>query len=293
MMTSQHFASHGRPKALLSSVDKQIPLAHRDPLTARFYGRREGDRVSPLVVHLHGGAFVGGSLEGGSCVSALLAEAGAVVISLDYPLAPGHPFPDAVETAYAALLWAWKSRHKLAGHDAPVFLAGEEAGGNIAAAVCLMARDLQEPALAGQILLSPMLDPCLATASLRDAKAGPVGCVWADGWHSYLARMEDASHPYAAPGAALRLAGLPPTLLVTAQDDPLRDEVLAYAGRLRAAGLVAHDAVLPAPTGWPCSYQDPASHASSWAPVVLQQFSGFLANPVAGPVAHYTLSSIS
>jgi len=293
MMTSQHFASHGTPKAPLSSVDKQIPLARREPLAARFYGRRQGDRVSPLVLHFHGGAFVGGSLENGSCVAGLLAEAGAVVISLDYPLAPAHPFPQAVETGYAALLWAWKARHKLAGHDAPVFLAGEEAGGNIAAAVSLMARDQQEPALAGQILLSPMLDPCLATASLRDAKAGPVGCIWADGWHGYLARMEDASHPYAAPGAAFRLTGLPPTLLVTAQDDPLRDEVLAYAGRLRAAGLVAHDAVLPAPTGWPCSYQDPDSRASAWAPVVLQQFSDFLASPVAGPAAHYTLSSAS
>jgi acetyl esterase len=177
---------------------------------------------------------------------------------------------------YAALEWAFKARHKLAGAGAPVFVAGEEAGGNIAAAVALMARDLQEPALAGQILLSPMLDPCLATASLRDAEAGPVGCTWADGWHNYLPRLEDASHPYAAPGSAFRLAGLPPTLLITAQDDPLRDETLAYAARLRDAGLVAHDTVLPVPTGWPCSYLEPADYKKGLGAHPARAFRPFL-----------------
>jgi len=243
----------------------------------RFYGRRGSAGVSPLVLHFHAGAFVGGSLEGGSCVAGLLADAGAVVMSLDYPLAPEHPFPGAVEMGYAALEWAFKARHKLAGAGAPVFVAGEEAGGNIAAAVALMARDLQEPALAGQILLSPMLDPCLATASLRDAEAGPVGCTWADGWHNYLPRLEDASHPYAAPGSAFRLAGLPPTLLITAQDDPLRDETLAYAARLRAAGLVALDTVLPVPTGWPCSYLEPADPKKAWGPLLRERFGRFFA----------------
>ncbi|UUZ68940.1 alpha/beta hydrolase [Polaromonas sp. P2-4] len=256
-------------------VDKQVLIAPGKTLDVRFYGRRRAVGVSPLVVHFHGGAFVGGSLEGGSCVAHMLADAGAVVMSLDYPLAPVHPFPEAVETGYAALLWAWKARHKLAGHEAAVFVAGEEAGGNIAAAVSLMARDRQELALAGQILLSPMLDPCLATASLRDAEAGPVGCVWADGWHQYLARLQDASHPYAAPGSALRLTGLPPTLLLTAEDDPLRDETLAYAERLRAAGLTVHDAVLPMTTGWPSSYQKPVSSDAAWAPAVRQQLTDF------------------
>lgn len=257
---------------------KKILVAPEKALNARFYGRRgsRGVAAAPLVVHFHGGAFVGGSLEAGACVARLLADAGALILSLDYPLAPAHPFPEAVEAGYAALRWAWKARHKLAGHEAAVFVAGEEAGGNIAAAVALMARDRQELALAGQILLSPMLDPCLATASLRDAEAGPVGCVWADGWHQYLARLQDAGHPYAAPGSALRLAGLPPTLLLTAQDDPMRDETLAYAERLRVAGLAVHDAVLPMTTGWPASYQQPVSPDAGWAPAVRQQLSDFL-----------------
>lgn len=273
--TSPSSTSPARPQ----EVDKQIHIALKKPLGVRFYGRRSSALAAsapvPLVLHFHAGAFVGGSLDSGSCIPRLLAQAGAVVMSIDYPLAPAQPFPQAVETGYAALVWAWKARHKLAGKGAPVFVAGEEAGGNLAAAVALMARDQQHTALAGQILLSPMLDPCMATASLRCADAGPVGCTWADGWHQYLSRLEQASHPYAAPGNALRLSALPPTLLLTAQDDPLRDESLAYAERLHNAGRLVHATVLLGPTGWPGSYLQPASHEAAWAPAVQQQFSSF------------------
>ncbi len=269
---------HSSPAAVQPEwVDKQINVSLDRALNARFYGRRgAGSEVaSPLVVHFHAGAFVAGSLDSGACIPRLLADAGAVVMSLDYPLAPAHPFPQAVEVGHAALVWAFKARQKLAGKGAPVFVAGEEAGGNLAAAVALMARDQHELELAGQILLSPMLDPCLATASLRCADAGPVGCTWADGWHKYLARLEQGAHPYAAPGTALRLAGLPPTLLLTAQDDPLRDEALAYAERLKLSGLQIQLGVLAGPTGWPASYLQSGSHESAWAPAVRQQFSEF------------------
>lgn len=277
-MHGLHTSPSSTPAAWPQEVDKQITISLNRPLGVRFYGRRSAPAAAapvPLVLHFHAGAFVGGSLDSGSCIPRLLAQAGAVVMSIDYPLAPAQPFPQAVETGYAALLWAWKARPKLAGKGAPVFVAGEEAGGNLAAAVALMARDQLAPALAGQILLSPMLDPCMATASLRGADAGPVGCHWADGWHQYLSRLEQASHPYAAPGHALRLSALPPTLLLTAQDDPLRDESLAYAERLRNAGRLVHAAVLPGPTGWPGSYLQPASHEAAWAPAVQQQFSAF------------------
>ncbi len=183
-----------------------------------------------------------------------------------------------METGYLALRWAWKARHKLAGRNAPLLVAGEEAGGNLAAALALMARDQDAPRLAGQILLSPMLDACMATASLRDVHAGPVGCTWADGWHQYLPRQEDAGHPYAAPGAALRLPGLPPTLLITAGDDPLRDETRSFAGRLRQAGVRVQEAVLPLATGWPLSYLQASRDAPPWADSVRQQFSDFLSS---------------
>ncbi len=265
-------------------VEKQIDIGLKPPaspsLNVRFYGQHDPSAAAsaPLVVHFHAGAFVAGSLQEGGCVPRLLAASGAVVVSLDYPLAPANPFPQAIETGYAALVWAFKARHKLAGKGAPVFVAGEEAGGNLAAAVALMARDRHGPELAGQILLSPMLDPCMATESLRHADAGPVGCTWADGWHQYLARVDNASHPYAAPGNALRLGNLPPTLLLTAQDDPLRDEAIAYADRLRVFGRLVHAAVLPGPTGWPVSYLESADaiHAkAAWSAGVQQQFSDF------------------
>lgn len=270
--------SSSTPTAQPQEVDEQITISLNWPLGVRFYGHRSAAVSSapvPLVVHFHAGAFVAGSLNTGSCIARLLAQSGAIVMSLDYPLAPARPFPLAVETGYAALAWAWKARQRLAGKGALVFVAGEEAGGNLAAAVALMARDRQQPALAGQILLSPMLDPCMATASLRSADAGPVGCTWADGWHQYLSRLEQASHPYAAPGNALRLSALPPTLLLTAKDDPLRDESLAYAERLRNAGRLVHAAVLNGPTGWPGSYLQSTCHEAAWASAVQQQFSGY------------------
>ena len=278
LMHSLHPASSNTSADRLQEVDKQINISLNRPLGVRIYGIRKAMVAAgptPLVVHFHGGAFVAGSLNTGSCVSRLLAQAGAVVISVDYPLAPAQPFPQAVEAGYAALVWACKARQSLVGKGAPIFVAGEEAGGNLAAAVALMARDQQQPALAGQILLSPMLDPSLATASLRCVDAGRVGCPWADGWRQYLSRLDQACHPYAAPGNALRLSALPPTLLLTAQDDPLRDESQAYAKRLSAAGRPVHAIVLPGPTGWPGSYLQPTSHESSWAPAVQQQFYDF------------------
>lgn len=262
-------------------TDELIPLDGEATMRARLY-RRPGRGPAPLVLHFHAGAFVTGDLDSGARVASLLAEAGAVVVSIDYPLAPAHPFPAAVEAGHRALEWAWRRRLRLAGTASGLWVAGEEAGGNLAAAVALMARDRQHPPLAGQILLSPMLDACLATASLREAHAGPVGCRWADGWHDYLPRPEDALHPYAAPGQATRLADLPPTLLVTADDDPMRDETLEYASRLRSAGVPVTEAVLPGRTGWPCSCMQPDGDRPAWAAPLGRELQRFLAPRVPG-----------
>ena len=120
------------------------------------------------------------------------------------------------------------------------------------------------PPLAGQILLSPMLDPRMATCSMRQAEAGPVGCKWADGWHEYLGTPDKAAHPYAAPMVSSRLAGLAPALILTAEDDLLRDESLNYARRLRASGVIVDEHVLPAPTGWPCAFTNPTPADGAW-----------------------------
>jgi acetyl esterase len=243
--------------------DRRIDLGLAAPLAIRIHGRKGADSDAALAVHFHGGAFISGSPETGATVANWLASAGTVVVSVDYPLAPAQPFPAAIEAGHAALVWAYKQRTKLAGPRARIFVAGEEAGGNLAAALALVARDRQHPPLAGQILLSPMLDPCMGTASLRRSKAGPAGCPLAHGWQEYLRSPCSAEHPYATPGRALRLGGLPPALLLTAEDDPLRDEALAYGRRLQEAGVAFTESVLPGPTGWPITLTDPTAAQGS------------------------------
>lgn len=228
-----------------------------------------------MVLYLHGGAFTCGSAATTSTFATALFEAGATVVSVDYPLAPTHPYPQAVEASYAALQWASQQRATLTGCRSPLLVAGEEAGGTLAAAVALMARDRLQPKLSGLILLSPMLDPCVGTASLRRSKAGPVGCKWADGWSRYLQNPGDADHPYAVPALASRQSGLPQTLLITAQDDPLRDEALSYAARLRGAGVAVDETVLPAPTGWPATLSQAAVQAT-WPQALQQRLQRFL-----------------
>ncbi len=228
-----------------------LSVPGQPPLELRVWGTKPRGAALPLVLHFHGGAFVSGDLDSGACLAELIASSGAVVASLAYPLAPAHKFPDAVEAGYAALEWLYKQRTRLAGTGAPLFVAGDEAGGNIAAAVALMVRDRAHPPLAGQILVSPMLNPCNATASLRQTMGEATGCKWMDGWQQYLRGPMDAEHPYAVPGLAQRLAGLPATLILTGGDDPMRDEALAYAERLRGAGIDVHSHLLPPNTGWP------------------------------------------
>jgi acetyl esterase/lipase len=227
-----------------------------------------------LVLHLHAGAFVAGSPAEGARVAAVLAAEGALVASLGYPLAPQRPFPEALEAVHAALLWLHRQRRKLQATGLPLLLAGEEAGGNLAAAAALAAHDRGAPPLHGQILLSPMLDVCTGTASQRHAQADAVHCPWAEGWRQYLSCASDVLHPYAAPGRALRLGGLPPALLVSAADDPLRDETRAYAARLREAGVAVSEALLDAPTGWPASYRNPAP--APWAEALRPHVRAFM-----------------
>ncbi len=240
-----------------------------------------GSGPMPLVLHLHGGAFIDGSLDTGCVIPILLAEAGATVVSVDYPHAPRHRFPLALQTAFSALRCLHKSRGRWSNRKSQLFVAGEEAGGNLAAGLALMARDQQTPPLAGQILLSPMLDPRMATCSMRQAEAGPVGCKWADGWHAYLGTPDKAAHPYAAPLASSRLAGLAPALILTAEDDLLRDESLTYARRLRASGVAVDQHVLPDPTGWPCAFTNPSPADGAWTAAVRERFGTFFAHTLA------------
>lgn len=244
-------ATSSSPSSICTDSTIQVDGQEVD---VRVYGKKQAGQVLPLVVHFHGGAFVSGDLDNGCTVAGLLEAAGARVVSVGYPLSP---FPKPLETGYAVLQWAYKQRTRLAGAGAQVYLAGEEAGGNLAAGVALMARDQSRPPLAGQILVSPMLDPCVGTASLRAVTGTATACKWADGWLKFLGCTRDAEHPYAVPGAAQRLAGLPPSLVMVGSADPMHDEALAYADRLEGAGLLVVRHVFNQAQQWPDALLQP------------------------------------
>jgi acetyl esterase/lipase len=244
-------------------------------IPARIYRDSEAPRSAPLVLHLHGGAFVAGCLDCGSTTATLLAEAGAIVVSAGYPLAPECQFPKPLMASYCALQGLHAARAKWASKKSAIYVAGEEAGGKVAASLAMVARDQGMPPLAGQILLSPMLDPCMATLSLREAEAGAAECKWAYGWRQYLGSADKACHPYAAPLGSSRLAGLAPVLLITAEDDPLRDETKNYARRLKAAGVKVDCHELGAPTGWPAALAESNGNGAPWTAELRDHFVGF------------------
>ena len=260
------------PKATSVCSDSTIAVAKGQDVAVRMYGRKKTGLLSPVVVHFHGGAFTTGGLDNGCVVASLLEGAGAVVVSVAYPLTP---FPQPVDTGYGVLQWVHRHRTKLGGQGALVYLAGEEAGGNLAAAVALMARDQAHPPLAGQILLSPMLDPCVGSASQRRTTGDAVDCKWVQGWRNFLRCPRDAEHPYAVPASAHRLAGLPPTLVLVGDTDPMRDEALAYAARLHAAGLQVTQHVFAKAEKWPEPLLETGPHECPCAGAVQEEFRRF------------------
>jgi acetyl esterase len=251
-----------------ASLQKAAPPSVVADLPVRYFGRRLPFGNAPLVMHLHGGWFFEGSIEEHSTAVDLLVSAGAIVASVEYPLAPLHPFPKSLEAIFLAASWLSEHRERIAGKGAPFWLAGEDAGGNLASGLSLMAADRRALDVSGQILFSPMLDCALGTQSARASNLGMAGDRFADGWRNYLARPADASHPYATPCAAFRLNRFPSTLLVTAADDPMRDEGKQFVARLQAADVRAELLEVPIPTGWPATYRSGAGaeNPTPWPP---------------------------
>lgn len=209
------------------------------PLTARLC--LPAVPMAGLIVFFPGGGFMNCELEEAfPFLQALAAHTGWAVLGAAYTTAPVSPFPAAVEDAHAVLRWARRERRKLGWDGGLLVTAGLEAGGNLAAVSALMARDRGGPALAGQMLLMPMLDPGLTTCSMRsvaDRTAERAADVCALGYRGYLPHALDRTHPYASPLQSSRLRGLPPALILSADDDPLRDEAQQYGDKLRAAGV--------------------------------------------------------
>jgi acetyl esterase len=212
------------------------------PLAARLYtGGDAGSKKDSLMVFFHSGGFIGGDLDDADhFLRRLVADSPqTAVLASSYTLATERPFPAAVEDAHAVLLWARKNKAKLGWNGKRLVVAGIEAGANLAAVCALMARDRGGPALAGQVLLMPMLDPALTTCSMREVPAGSVrvASTCAASYRGYLPNAADRTHPYASPLQSSRLKNLPPALVLSAEDDPLRDEAEQYAAKLSTSGV--------------------------------------------------------
>jgi acetyl esterase/lipase len=198
------------------------------------------DSALPALLHIHSGGFVLGSIEDEHALLAAVAlDAGAVVVTVDYRLAPEHPYPAALDDCYAALCWMAENADRLGIDLDRVGIAGASAGGALAAGVALLARDRRGPRLCFQLLNQPVLDDRLETASMKRFVDTPV---WhatnaALSWRYYLGESPGDVPCYAAPLRADDLSGLPPAYIATAEFDPLRDEGILYALRLLEAGV--------------------------------------------------------
>jgi acetyl esterase len=202
---------------------------------------REFSAPAPALYWIHGGGFVLGDVDGDMISPVHVSDTvGAVVASVEYRLSPEHPFPAPVEDCYAGLKWMAEHAEELGIDRARLAVGGVSAGGGLAAAVALMARDRGGPALCFQLLDIPELDDRLCTPSMKAYIDTPL---WNHpnailSWKAYLGPDHDGeTSPYAAPARATDLSGLPPAYVVTCEFDPLRDEGIRYAQRLMQAGV--------------------------------------------------------
>jgi acetyl esterase len=215
--------------------DRTVPADPDPDVAVRIYRPHQAQGA---IVWLHGGGWVMGDLDTEHPWAARLAGAcGAVVISVAYRLAPEHPFPAALDDAYAVLAWTAEHAAELGIDPARIAVGGHSAGAGLAAAVALRARDQQGPPVCFQLLNQPELDDRQETWSARNFTDTPwmnSGKVAAT-WRHYLGSQPATS--YAAPARADDLSGLPPAYIATAEFDPLRDEDIAYVLRLLQAGV--------------------------------------------------------
>lgn len=156
------------------------------PVSARIYQGADYGKGPPIVLYLHGGAFLDSDKNVDRPVAMSLAKAGAIVVAADYSSLSGNLFPQALEVSFSVFTYLANKRAGLGDRKSLLFVAGEEAGGNVAAGVALKARDQMPDALDGQILISPLLDPFMGTSSIRKAEAIGMRQRWTEGWSHYL-----------------------------------------------------------------------------------------------------------
>jgi acetyl esterase len=226
----------GTLPAVAKSEDRVIP-GPAGQIGIRVY-TPEGTGPFAALMFFHGGGWVLGDLEShdGLC-RALTREARCVTVSVDYRLAPEHKFPAAAEDCYAATSWVANNGSVIGADSARLAVGGDSAGGNLATATCLMARDRGGLKIRHQLLIYPALDSSLHTRSQSEFAEGYLltraDMAWF--WGHYLASEQDRSNPYACPSVARDLSSLPSAMVITGEFDPLRDEGEEYARRLQQA----------------------------------------------------------
>jgi acetyl esterase len=207
-----------------------------DGIPIRIYRVGAASTALPLVVYFHGGGFVYGDLRGGDWICGTVAkDLGAVVISVDYRLAPKYPFPAGVDDCYAVLVWAAENAAALGADAGKLGVMGESAGGNLAAVVALMARDRKGPVIRHQALLYPVTGA--GDTESRRANADSFILTLADMQKFGELYGGDDSDWRVSPLRAKSLKGLPPTLIEVAGHDPLHDDGVLYAEALKKAGV--------------------------------------------------------
>ena len=220
--------------------DRVIPGADGTELPIRIYWPSTSDEPLPVVVFFHGGGWVIGGIDShDGQVREMVNRTAMVYVSVDYRLAPEARFPAAAEDCYAATQWVAANAASIGADAARLGVAGDSAGGNLAAVVALMARDRGGPAIAHQLLIYPCCD--------MDSNAWPSQTENGTGYFLTKESMDwfydqyvdpaDRDNPYASPIKADDLSGLPPACVITAEYDPLRDEGEAYGRRLEEAGV--------------------------------------------------------
>jgi acetyl esterase len=218
--------------------EERVPVSGGDHITLRIY-RPNSKAYLPLIIYFHGGGWVQGSLDthDNSC-RRLAKHNAAVVVSVDYRLAPEFPFPVPGEDCYTATEWAVEHAGSFGANPAQLIVMGDSAGGNMAALVALMARDKNGPRITMQVLIYPALDATLSMPSIHSLGEGYLLTEEKMRWYRdhYCGKEPDKTQPYLSPVFASDLTNLPPALIITAEFDPLKDDGKVYAKRLKEAG---------------------------------------------------------
>ena len=239
-----HLESKGfiRPSdASIEETEIQIPGPSTAPdIPIRIYTPSNLNRPAPAYINFHGGGLIFGDLDSDHARTLAISQScQAIAITIDYRLAPEHPYPAAIDDCFTTLTWLANNAREMGIDASKIVVGGGSAGGNLAASVALMARDRGGPSICYQMLIYPALDDRANTQSMLSSDDTYVITSQniIDMWGHYLGSNRSNVPYYAAPSRALDLSRLPPAYIMTCEHDPLRDEAIIYAMKLMDAGV--------------------------------------------------------